>query len=367
MHIVSLEAVSWPLPLRAPFAIARRTALEAQNVLIRVQIEANGVMHTGWGESAPVGYITGESVQTVLTAIAAVEQEFTGQSIQGLQPLWGKTAQLLPDDRAARAGLEMALIDAWGKYWNMPLWQFFGGATTHVVSDLTIPLVTPDEAAVIAATAAEEGFCHLKIKVGASAGADADLARIASVMRAAPDARLRIDANQAFAPDEAVKFAEALVALNAPVEMIEQPVPKDDIAGLKYVRSHVDFPIFADEAARDVSDVVALLREDAVDGINIKMMKSGLAGAIQIIHLCRAAGKSLMLGCMLESGLGIAAAAQMAAGTGAFDYLDLDSHRLIAPLGGVSGGFESNGNCLSVNHAEAGWGVEISEDFMKTG
>lgn len=363
MRIVSIRAEAWTLSLRAPFAVARRTALEAQNV--RIVVETEDAALTGYGESAPVGYVTGESVATVLDAVNAVAQEFVGESVDRLQPLWERTGRLLPESRAARAGLEMALCDAWGKCWRLPLWQFFGGSKDVLVTDLTIPIVPPEEAGVLAAAAAAEGFRHLKIKVGDPQGHAADLARVEGVVRAAPGVALRIDANQGFAADEAVSFAQAVLGLGAAVEMIEQPVPKDDWEGLKYVKEHVPVPVFADEAARDVADVVRLIRDDVVDGINVKLMKSGLAGALQIIGLCRVSGKKLMLGCMLESSLGITAAAQLAGGTGAFDFLDLDSHRLLTPIDGLSGGFTCAGDTLTVHDANAGWGVGIPEKFMK--
>ena len=141
--------------------------------------------------------------------------------------------------------------------------------------------------------------------------------------------------------------------------MLEQPVDKDDWPGLKYVRDHVPVPVFADEAARDVPSVLRLLQEDAVDGINVKLMKSGLVGALQIIAFCRAAGKKLMLGCMLESGLGIAAAAQIAGGTGAFDFLDLDSHRLLAPLRTDPVGSQLRAGHAPRGDAGPGWGVTV--------
>lgn len=359
MRIVSLRARAWTLPLRAPFVIAQRTAHEAQNVLVSVAAEAG---LTGWGESAPVGYVTGESVASVLAAIEAVGERFRGQPIDRLGPLWERAGRLLSDAPTARAGLEMALADVWARHWSLPLWQFFGGSRGTLTTDLTIPIVAPDEAGTLAAEAWAEGFRDLKIKVGGDAGHEADGERVAAIMEAAPQARLRIDANQAFTPDGAVAFAQSLARLGAPIDLIEQPVAKEDVAGLKYVRERVNVPLFADEAARDVPSVLRLLQEDAVDGVNIKLMKSGLAGAIQSIALCRAAGKKLMLGCMLESGLGIAAAAQIAGGTGAFDFLDLDSHRLLAPLAGVSGGFRADGGTLHVGGGDGpGWGVTTSE------
>ena len=365
MRIVSVQAQPWTLPLVAPFIIAARSAHEARNVQITVETES-GVY--GVGAAAPVGYVTGESVESVLAALEAVGPKFQGQPLDRLQPLLSQADTFLKDAPAARAGLEMALYDLWARRWNIPLWQHFGGAQTRLTTDLTIPLVSPQEATELARAAWADGFRSLKIKVGDTAGREADWARIEAITTAIPGVRLRIDANQAFAPDEAVKFAHAISASGAIIDLLEQPVAKEDIDGLKYVRERTEIPIFADEAARSVSEVLHLLREDAVDGINVKLMKSGIGGALQIIALCRIFRKKLMLGCMLETGLGIAAAAQIAAGTGAFDYLDLDSHRLLRPIEGLSGGFTVDGEELVMPGSHnAGWGVnlpKIREHFL---
>ncbi len=278
MRIVSVHARPWTLPLAAPFVIATRVAHEARNV--RIRVETQTAAGGGDGASAPVGYVTGESVESVRDAVQAVAPRFEGQPVDRLGPLLALAGRLLPEAPAARAGLEMALHDAWAKHWNLPLWQHFGAAQARLTTDLTIPLVAPDAAAALAEAAWAEGFRALKIKVGDSQGHDADLARIEAVVRAVPSVRLRIDANQAFTPDGAVTFAQALAATGAVVELLEQPVPKEDVAGLKYVRDHVELPVFADESARSVPEVLRLLREDAVDGVNVKLMKSGLAGRI---------------------------------------------------------------------------------------
>ena len=358
MPIVSVQACPWTLPLVAPFVIAARTAHEAQNVQITVETDAG---LRGHGASAPVGYVTGESVASVLAALEAAGPEFSGLPLDRLQPLLVLAEETLGDAPAARAGLEMALYDLWARHWGLPLWQHFGGARTKLVTDLTVPLTAPPEAASLARAAWADGFRSLKIKVGAPEGPEADLARIRAVVAAVPGVRLRIDANQAFTPDAAVLFARALHETGATVDLLEQPVAAADWDGLKHVRAHAGLPVFADEAARTVGEVQTLLRMDAVDGINVKLMKSGIGGALQIIALCRAAGKRLMLGCMLETGLGIAAAAQIAAGTGAFDFLDLDSHRLLRPIPGLSGGYTVEGETLAMGGDAPGWGVTLPE------
>lgn len=352
-RIVSVSASAWTLPLVAPFVIAARTATEARNV--RIEVHAEGGL-TGLGASAPVGYVTGESVETVLEALSAVQEEFVGLPVDRLGPLLARANWLLPDAPAARAGLEIALYDIWGQEHRIPLWQHFGGSLDRVTTDVTVPIVEAHDAADLAAAAWADGFRALKVKVGDPRGPDADLARIEAVIAAVPGVRLRIDANQAFTPDAAVCFAAALVGTGAAIELLEQPVDKGDTAGLKYVRDRTDLPVFADESARSVAEVLALLQAGAVDGINIKLMKSGISGALQIIALAKACGKTLMLGCMLETGVGIAAAAQIAAGTGAFDFLDLDSHRLLKPVPGLSAGADAAGEEL-VFGTRPGWGT----------
>ena len=353
MRIVSVTARPWTLPLVSPFVIAARTATEARNVRIEIEAE-NGLV--GLGAGAPVGYVTGESVESVLGALHAVKLEFIGLPVDRLGPLLARANRGLANAPAARAGLEIALYDVWGKARHLPLWQHFGGTLSSVTTDVTLPLVTPAEASELAAAAWADGFRALKIKVGDPGGPDADLARIEAVVRTVPFVRLRIDANQAFTPDAAVAFADALTRSGAAIDLLEQPVAAGDTAGLKYVRDRTDLPVFADESARTVAEVLALLQTDAVDGINIKLMKSGITGALQIIALTKAFGKKLMLGCMLETGVGIAAAAQIAAGTGAFDYLDLDSHRLLKPVPGLTTGVEVCGEQLLCGTG-IGWGT----------
>lgn len=362
MEIAKIEARSWTLPLRAPFQVAKRTAYEAKNVLITVTA-ANGAQ--GHGGAAPVGYVTGESVESVITTIRTIAPAYDGQPVQRLWPLLQVASAALASAPSARAGIEMALLDLWAKHWQLPLWQFFGAAEDRLVTDLTIPIVAPDEAAELSKEAAAQGFRNLKIKVGAPDGVEADIARIRAVSGAAPAAGLRIDANQGFQPDSAVEFVRAIQAKTHHLDMVEQPVPKEDFDGLRYVKEHVDVPVFADESAQSISDVKRLLQADAIDGINIKIMKSGIFGAWQIANLCRSWGKRIMIGCMLESRLGQTASCHLAAGLGGFDFVDLDAHSLLAPDSNLTGGFEEAGDSLAVVSDSPGWGISWgSEPYL---
>lgn len=351
--ITSLTASLWRMPLKTPFRIATRTAYEANNVLVGVSIGAL----TGYGSAAPAAYVTGETTDTVISDVDAAAAQFTGLDSRRIGPLLDRAGEVFSTAPSARAAVEMALLDLWAREHNINLWHYFGARLDHLVTDLTIPIVSPEEAVLLTAGAAARGFEHFKVKVGDPEGHAADLARIRAVASAAPTAGIRIDANQAFTPDSAVRFARELSELSPNIELLEQPVAKADIDGLKYVRDRVSIPIFADESAQGPESVRQLLRAEAVDGINIKVMKSGIVGALEIVALCKAAGVKLMIGCMLESRLSLTASAYIAAGTGAIPTIDLDAHCLLAPDPDRTGGFVEDGARLLVESSQPGWGV----------
>lgn len=354
--ISDISAVEWSLPLVAPFRVATRTSTVGRNILVKITA-SNGTF--GIGACAPVEYITGESQQSVLASLSEIGPIIAGQDINQLLPVISILEELLPSQPSARAGAEMAYYDLWAKSWGIPLWHYFGGSETVLSTDITIPIVPADEAEKLVKDAASEGFRVFKIKIGDSDGHDADLARIAAVTGAAPGCSLRIDANQAFTPDAAVAFVKSAQKICPLIELVEQPVPKEDYDGLKYVKDHIELPVIADESARSYTDVKKLIQMGAVDGINIKLMKSGIRESAEIACLCKRSGIRLMVGCMLESPLGIAAAASIAAGIGGFDYIDLDSHRLLKPVECLQGEFKAVGPQLIVNSTSAGWGIDI--------
>jgi L-alanine-DL-glutamate epimerase-like enolase superfamily enzyme len=358
-QICGVTAAEWSLPLLAPFRVATRTAHSALNVLVKVTADSG---EYGLGAAAPVEYITGESQESVISSLTAIAEHLIGRRIDSLTPILSILQELLPTQPSARAGIEMAIYDLWAKRWNLPLWQFFGGTSSVLTTDMTIPIVTPDEARVLVGHSLAQGFTEFKIKIGDSEGHDADLARLAAVAESAPNCPLRIDANQAFAADAAVAFVDAARKISANIQLIEQPVAKEDLEGLHYVKNHIDVPVFADESARTYRDVKKLIQLEAVDGVNIKLMKSSIVESADIALLCKRNGIRLMVGCMLESPIGIAAASAFAAGIGGIDYIDLDSHKLLKPVNSLTGGFSTNGPKLQLHPTAPGWGQVFVED-----
>ncbi|MCC6485647.1 MAG: dipeptide epimerase [Armatimonadetes bacterium] len=337
--------VSWDIveiPQRVVFETARSKTSVSRAIIVKLKSD-NGLI--GRGEATPVEYVTGETEQTVQRDLAAMDEALRGQDVSAWRTVCATVRERLPESHTACAGLEIAAVDLFCQIHGLSMAQFFGGRKGSVVSDLTIPIVAPGLAFDLAREAAET-YRHLKIKVGGP-NRDEDLERVRQIHLGAPEAKLRIDANQGFEPEEAVEFVRKMNALGVSPEIVEQPVQKADIEGLRYVKENVPEPVLADEAAVNPRSVLKLLKLEAVDGVNIKLMKAGFTGALDIISMCQAAGKKLMIGCMLESPVGIGAGVHIACGTGAFDYLDLDGDVLGEPTG-MEQNYTRSGETLSV-------------------
>lgn len=342
-RITSLVAFPVQIPLRRPFVTARRATTHAENVFVRVRL-SDGT--EGWGEASPARYVTGEDAATIEAAVGRAAEALEGRDADRWAACREVLHDAIPRAPTAHGAIEFALADVRARQDRRPLWQALGGARRCLVSDLTIPICSPEEAAEEAARAVRMGFRHLKVKVGSSTP-DEDEARVRAIADRAPGCRLRVDANQAFDPEAALSFVDRLRAGGVELQMLEQPVPKEDWDALAHVTRHSPVPVIADESVRTPADAMRVARTGAAHGINVKLAKTGLADSLTIIAIARAAGLELMLGCMMESDWGIAAAVQLACGTGAFRYLDLDSHLLIG-LEPPYMGFRQRGEVLSV-------------------
>ncbi|MCX5800636.1 MAG: dipeptide epimerase [Candidatus Eisenbacteria bacterium] len=310
-----------PLTLRTRhvFAISRGASDTFGGAI--VSIEHDGLV--GLGEAAPSPFY-GENQATVLAVLEILRQDIPDDPFL-LEEVQQKMEKRICGNPAAKAAVDIALHDLVCKKLGIPLHRFFGlSAEKTPCTSFTIGI---DETDVMKQRALEAGeFSVLKIKVGT----DRD-EFVLDAIRSVTDKTLRVDANCAWTPREAVVKISRLEKFG--IEFVEQPIAPGDAHGLRFVRENVAVPVIADESVRTSRDIEALI--GAVDGINIKLMKcGGLREALKMIHVARAVGMKVMLGCMVESSVGITAAAHLSP---AVDYADLDGNLLLAkdPFSGV--------------------------------
>ncbi len=300
------------MPLASPFRISRSVQYEAHNLLVRIQ---DGEF-VGIGECAPRSYYG----ETQATAQAAIDQyaDHLGIDPFAIEHIMARLERVLHRNASVRAGIDMALYDLVGKKLSVPVYRLLGLSPTHVpTTSYTVPIDTPAEMARKAVLARD--YPILKIKLGTKH----DVAIVREI-RDVSSATLRVDANAAWTVKEALSMIDLLAPYD--IEMIEQPIPPGDLASLKLLRDRSPIPIFADESCVTVEDIPRLA--GVVDGINIKLVKcGGISQALKMIYVARAHGLRIMLGCMIESSLGITAAAHLAP---LVDYLDLDGALLLA-------------------------------------
>lgn len=351
-RITDLIAEPFDLPLKEPFIVATGRKDAANNVLIRVVLE-DGT--TGFGEVSPSPYTTGDTRDSVIAVINQLKPVVKGKDIKAWRAVVGEARRSVRFQVAAQSGLEIALLDAFGKQAGVPLWQMLGGAQTCVETDFTLSLGSPEETGKAAAKAAKEGFRKIKVKVGMTVPVDVE--RVVEVSKAAPGCEMSLDANQAFTPKDAVELARRIEKKGIEITLLEQPVRRDDFAGMRYVREHCRVPVGADETVFTPEDAIRVIREGAADVINIKVAKSGLVGGLDIASIARSANLGLMIGCMMESKIGLSASVHFACGLGGFLHCDLDSVYLLKPFE-CEGGFKLDGPKFSVDGITAGTGIQ---------
>ncbi|UPM42793.1 dipeptide epimerase [Halocatena salina] len=318
----SFERVS--LPLDQPFTISRGTTETTENVVVRI----DDGERTGIGAAAPDPYY-GETPATVESVLPDL---FDALETVG-DPLNRTAITREMDDRvrgnaAAKAAVSIAVHDLVGKRLDLPLYRLFGlDPSRSITSSFTVGLDDPQTMADNARDAVDEGYTVLKMKLGS----DRDPEIVEAVRTAAPEARIRVDANEGWTPREAVEMSKTLAKHD--VEFLEQPVAATDSEGLRFVYEHARLPIAVDESCVVPSDVPNVA--DRSDVVVVKLMKcGGPLQALRLIHAARAHDLEVMLGCMVETNAVIASACHL---TPLVDYADLDGSLLLAedPYDGI--------------------------------
>ncbi len=316
---VVIEPVN--VTLDEPFRIAIGTKFNIENVYVTVILD-DGT--EGYGEAAPLEPINGENQATVIATLNSCVDFIKGKSIYEFRVISSTLKSVFMAQVTARCAVEMALLDAFTKVLDIPLFQFLGGLKNKIETDYTVDIVPADTAKINAAKLAEAGYRIIKTKVGKTLAEDIN--RILAIKEGAPDCGITLDANQGFSPPQAVQFLQELEKNNIRPVLFEQPVLKTDLAGMKFVKDHTSVPVAADESVFTRSDAINIVRTGCADVINIKIMKSGIIEALDIAAVARSANIKLMIGCMLETRLALSCSVHLAAGLGCFDFVDLDPH-----------------------------------------
>ena len=328
MKIMDIQIGRLSLPLAHPFKTALRTVERIEDIAVKV-VGEDGLV--GYGEAPPTAVITGDTTGSILCAIEDyIKPALVGMDLNDLPNLMGRLNSCLVHNTSPKAAVDMALYDLWAKSQGKPLYQLLGNARSSFETDLTISVNSVDEMVKDALEATRRGFTTLKIKVGKEGMADID--RITAIRKAVGnDVKLRVDANQGWTAAQSVAIIKTMEARGLNVELVEQPVPADDVAGLKYVTGPVYTPILADEAVFSPTDAANLIALRACDLINIKLMKTGgIWNALKICELARQHHMDCMIGCMLESQVAVAAAAHLCGGQSVITMADLDGPSLCA-------------------------------------
>jgi L-alanine-DL-glutamate epimerase-like enolase superfamily enzyme len=276
-----------------------------------------------------------------LHTAVTLARRLIGQSCDEYQHLAERLKHDAPAHPAARCGLETAVLDAHCRSRGLPQWALWGAKDVRErETDITIPICDVEKTLALARAWHARGFRLFKMKVGHNV--EEDILRLKLGHQALPDVSFIGDANQGFSREECLTFARGVKAFGGNLILLEQPLVRDDLGGMRAIRQLTGVPIAADESVRSSEDARLVLTQGAADYINIKIMKTGVLEAVRIAEFARNAGLGLMVGGMVETRLAMGCSFGLVLGLGGFEILDLDTPLLLAQ-DPVSGGYRYEG------------------------
>ncbi len=332
------------IPLKKAFKIALGTTTKYEGVILKICTEN----YCGYGEASPSPRITGDTVDSIISSLRRFKEILIGKDPLEIGKLMGNLNREIVSNTSAKAAVDMALYDIMGQYSNMPVRKLIGGEKDRIETSLTVSIGKVPDTIKDAENLLDKGARVLKIKIGLNP--QEDIERIRAI-RKITDAKIRVDGNQGYSLKQAIKVLRAIERYE--IEFAEQPIPRNEIENLRILRENTEIPIMADESVHNSHDLIKLIGK--VDAINIKLMKSGgIYEAIKMASIAKACSMKIMVGCMIETKLGITAGTHFALGIGA-DYADLDGYFDLReqPFEGVK--FENGYNIVE---ERAGLGVD---------
>jgi o-succinylbenzoate synthase len=311
MKITNVDAYLVDIPFREPFIVWRGSIPSKQHVLVKVMTD-DGLV--GWGEASPFLFYAPETARDVLSMVRDVMAgELIGLDPRDVRAIVQHFA-MLDGHEFAKAAIETALWDLLGQKHGLPIYRLFGGPVRESVPLLNVLHVAePEQMASEAKEWIGRGLRHLKLKIGF--GIDRDEAMVAKVREAVgPDVLIRADAEESYSRKDALRICRMLERYD--LELISQPVPRTDWEGMAFLRNALEMPLLADEGIHSPHDVMTCVRTSAADMVNIKVLKSGGAlSSLAMAAICEANHLPVVIGSMIESGIGTLMGAHVAMAT----------------------------------------------------
>ncbi len=354
MKITKVRLGRISVPLRVPFKTALRSVDSVEDVIVEIHTDCGAI---GYGEAPPTGPITGDTTGAIIGAIQDhIAKTIVGRDVDDFENLLQSVQKCIVGNTSAKAAVDMALWDLYGQLYNIPVHKLLGGSKKQIVTDITISVNDPDVMVKDALNAVERGYDCLKMKVGVNPALD--VARLSAVRNAVgKDIVIRIDANQAWKPKEAVRILNQMQEQGLDIELVEQPVHAHDLEGLKYVTERSYVPVLADESVFSPENAMTIMKMGAADLINIKLMKcGGIYNALKIASAAEVYGVECMIGCMLEAKISVNAAVSLACAKNIITKVDLDGPVLCLE-DPIIGGASFNEKIITVSEAP-GLGIQ---------
>jgi o-succinylbenzoate synthase len=326
MRIEAIDVYQVEIPFRRPFVVWRGAIESKRHVLVRIRTDAG---LTGWGEASPFLYYAPETAGDVASMVAEfMTGELIGRDPRDVREIYALFG-MLDGHEFAKCAVETALWDILAQSAGLPLYRLLGGAVRPAVPLLTV--LHHDEPAAMGREAAElvrAGFARVKIKIGF--GHDQDEETVARVREAVgPAIKIRVDAEEHYATKEALAIARRLEKYD--LELLSQPVARTDWQGMALLRNAIAVPLLADEGIHSPADVMTCVHYQAADMVNIKVVKSGgLIPSLEMAAICQAAHYPVVLGSMIEGGIGTLLGAHFALATPAVFSTELCGPLLFA-------------------------------------
>ncbi|MCU1421543.1 MAG: dipeptide epimerase [Microbacteriaceae bacterium] len=330
-----------PVPLVRPFVTAVRTARDLRVMLVEL-VDSDGA--SGWGEAPASWRVTGESPESIRAVVEGpLGEAVLGRDPDDLERLGDDLAASVVGNASARSAVDCALHDLAARRLGLSLAGMLAGHDTAVCTDMTLSAGPADRLAAEAVEWAARGFGTIKVKLGTGGDEVDRMRRVRDAV--GPGVRLRVDANQGWTAAGAVEIITAWQSLGLGIELVEQPTPARDLDALAFVTERVDTPVLADESAWTALDLREIIRRRAADLVNVKLAKAGgLTEARRMVALAQGVGMGVIVGCMIESTVGVTAAASLASAIGGVTH-DLDAGLwLAAPT--VEGGAKYRGDAV---------------------